>query len=164
MSKMVKVNNFKQVNFFLGGRTQVNTLEEGAKLYGGATIINNIPYSNIEAADDLQINDKNNTLSLYIPSTIDVNNNIDNTTYVNKYNNIIKKYFNADTTIEKTEGGWFSEDNNIVVIEKITIINVNIKNIDENKINFMLNLGLMVKHEMQQEGVSVTLNNSLMIV
>ena len=161
---MVKVNNFKQVNFFLGGRTQVNTLEEGAKLYGGATIINNIPYSNIEAADDLQINDKNNTLSLYIPSTIDVNNNIDNTTYVNKYNNIIKKYFNADTTIEKTEGSWFSEDNNIVVIEKITIINVNIKNIDENKINFMLNLGLMVKHEMQQEGVSVTLNNSLMIV
>lgn len=161
---MVKVNNFKQVSFFLGGRTQVNSLEEGAKLYGGATLINNIPYSNIEVADDLQIKDKDNTLSLYIPSTINVNNNVDNTTYVTKYNNIIKKYFNTDTTIENTEGGWFSEDNNVVVIEKITIINVNIKDIDENKINFMLNLGLMVKHEMQQEGVSITLNNSLMIV
>ena len=37
---LLNSKKFKQISFFLANRREVNSLEEGAKLYGGATLLN----------------------------------------------------------------------------------------------------------------------------
>ena len=43
---LLNSKKFNQINFFLANKREVNSLEEGAKLYGGATLLGNKIYSN----------------------------------------------------------------------------------------------------------------------
>ena len=156
---------FSQIDFFLGSKQIVKTLEAGAKKFGGATKINNTIYSNIEADNNIKVNAGNNTISLFIPSTIDADQTTDNSEYVNTYYGQIKKHFkNSNIVIHSTSGAWYSEDMNKVIIEDITIIEAVTSELTQNDINFMLNLGLEVKRVMSQESVSVCINSSLCLV
>lgn len=157
---------FSQIDFFLGGSKKVNSLEEGSKLYGGATQIGNEIYSNCEGTENIKINKKSNKIALFIPSTMDVDSAINSSEYVKRYYNLIKMYFhnNSDIIIHNAKGGWYSDDMQKVVVEDITIIEVVTDKLDEMAINYMLEMGLDVKKTMNQEAVSVTINGSLALV
>ena len=156
---------FNQISFFLSNKTLVSSLEDGAKKFGGATKIENTIYSNIEGDNNIKVNEDQNSISLFIPTTINADEKIDNTEYVLKYLNYIQNHFSGATIVTRnTNGAWYSEDMNKVIIEDITIIEVNTNELNQLDINYMLNLGLSVKKEMNQEGVSVSINSSLAIV
>lgn len=159
--------NSKNFNFqfFLSDNKQVNSLEAGAKENGGATKYNNGIYSNIPGSEYMTINESYNKLSVFIPDTISVNNTIDNKYYIREVQNMIKNlYNNSMITYYKTEGSWYSEDLNKVVYDNITIMSIELSTITEADINNFINIATWIKIEMQQEGVSININNSLAII
>ena len=164
----MKINSklFKEISFFLGGSKVVNNLEVGAIENGGATLMSNGQViSNIEKDNFISINKNNNVLRLFIPSTLDVNNSVDNIEFVEKYYNLIESmYPNKTITITNTKGSWYSDTTNSVVIEDITILELNIKEVKESDIRIFLNLGLQVKEDMKQDAVSVMCNDALCLV
>ena len=163
--KKISINNLVSVNFFLSNREKVNSLSTGAKKHGGATKTKTGIYSNYEGDDFIRINDEKNTISLLIPSTINVDKKINNSSYVEYYFSLITELYNInDLIVYNTNGSWYSEDLKKVVIEDITIIELNIEKISENDINTFLLLANEVKNDMSQEGVSVLVNDSLCIV
>ena len=157
-------SNLFSFNFFLGGRKQVNSLEQGAIDNGGATKINNKIYSNIETNEYIKVNNEGNTISILIPSTLNTDKQINNTKYVKRYNNILNKFYNSNDIIYySTQGSWYSEDLQKVVVENITIISLNIKKVTVADISLFNLLALQVKKDMKQEGVSVLINDALCI-
>lgn len=161
----MKINsNLFNFNFFLSGKKKVDNLEQGAKENGGATKFSDAVYSNYSKDEYIRVNNTNNTISILIPSTIDVNTNIDNEEYVIKYNSIIKNQYNSsDTVYYNTKGSWYSEDLNTVIVEDITIISINLKKVTIKDILFFKDLALQVKKDMNQEGVSIIINDALCI-
>ena len=160
---LLNSKNFNQINFFLANRREVNSLEEGAKLYGGATLLGNKIYSNYEDGDYIKILENNNTISIIIPSTLDADIEINNAEYVSKYLSILNKEY-KNITVCDSVGSWYSDDLNKVIIEKNTIITINSNNLTAEDINSMLNLGILIRDDMRQEAVSVLVNDSLCIV
>ena len=164
----MKINSklFKEISFFLGGSKVVNNLESGAIENGGATLMGNGQViSNIEKDNFISINKNNNILRLFIPSTLDVNNSVDNIEFVEKYYNLIESMYTGKIiTITNTKGSWYSDTTNSVVIENITILELNIKEVKESDIRIFLNLGLQVKEDMKQDAVSVMCNDALCLV
>ena len=156
---------FNQISYFLSNKKSVSSLDAGAKRFGGATKIENTIYSNIKGSNNLKVNDNQNSISLFIPSTINADEKIDNSEFVEKYFNYIENHFNnANIIVRKTNGAWYSDDMRKTIIEDITIIEVNTVKLNRSDISYMLNLGLGVKKEMNQEAVSVTINKSLCLV
>lgn len=165
----MKINSklFKEISFFMGGSKVVKSLESGALENGGATLMGSGEViSNIEKDNFISINKNNlNILRLFIPSTLDVNNSVDNIEFVEKYYNLIEDMYPDKTiTITNTKGSWYSDTANSVVIEDITILELNIKEVKESDIRIFLNLGLQVKEDMKQDAVSVMCNNALCLV
>lgn len=159
--------NSKKFNFsfFLSNRKKVKSLEEGAIKYGGATKFDDAIYSNIAGNEYITLNETNNTISLFVPSTIDVNKKADNTEQVNYCIRQLKRYYNnANIKYYDTKGSWWSDDLQKIVIENITIITLELNTITEADIINFIELGNWIKKEMKQEGVSITINAALAIV
>ena len=154
---------FKQISFFLANRKEVNSLEEGAKLYGGATLLNGKFYSNYEDGSYIKLLEGKNSISIVIPSTLDADIEIDNSEYVSKYLSILNKEYKK-IIVNNSVGSWYSDDLNKVIIEKNTIITINSENLSAEDVNSMLNLAILIREDMKQEAVSVLVNNSLCIV
>ena len=116
--------------------------------------------------NSIEVDSKHNTLSIIIPSTVDIDKEIDNTQYAGYYRKIVNNYFNsARIDTYKSIGSWYSEDLNKVVIEKNAIITAKVdREITNKDIQFMLNLGKIVKKDMTQEAVSVLINEALCLV
>ena len=161
---LLNSKKFKQISFFLGGRKEVNSLEEGAKKYGGATLLSGKFYSNCENDDYINLLEGENSISAIVPSTLDADTEIDNTEYVTRYLKILNKEYSGKITVCDSVGSWYSDDLNKVIIEKNTIITINSKNLSAEDINSMLNLAILIREDMKQEAVSVLVNNSLCIV
>ena len=160
---LLNSKNFKQISFFLGGRKEVDSLEEGAKKYGGATLLSGKFYSNYDDGSYIKLLEGENSISIIIPSTLDADVEIDNSEYVAKYLSILSKEYKK-ITVNNSEGSWYSDDLNKVIIEKNTIITINDKNLSAEDINSMLNLAILIREDMKQEAVSVLVNDSLCIV
>ena len=160
---LLNSKKFKQISFFLANRKEVNSLEEGAKLYGGATLLDGRFYSNYEDGSYIKLLEGKNSISIVIPSTLDADVEIDNSEYVTKYLSILNKEYEK-ITVSNSVGSWYSDDLNKVIIEKNTIITINSKNLSAEDINSMLNLAILIREDMKQEAVSVLVNNSLCIV
>ena len=160
---LLNSKKFKQISFFLANRKEVNSLEEGAKLYGGATLLNGKFYSNYDDGDFIKLLEGKNSISIIIPSTLDADIEIDNSEYVTKYLSILNKEYEK-ITVSNSVGSWYSDDLNKVIIEKNTIITINSENLSVEDINSMLNLAILIREDMKQEAVSVLVNNSLCIV
>lgn len=162
----MKINSklFDQISFFLSGITKVENLNVGAVQFGGATALHDGIYSNIQKDNFITINKSNNQLSVFIPSTISADKQVNNSYFIKKYYDIIEANYNGTITALKTNGSWYSEDMNKVIIENITILSLNIKNVTQKDITFFLELGKQVKREMSQEAVSVTINTCLALV
>ncbi len=166
MKKTINVNSLKGVEFFLGGMEKVDNLEIGAKKNGGATLFKEGVFSNYDNGENNIIIDSNkNTISIIIPSTIDVDKEIDNKEYVEYYSSIIKNYAKfKNVFFYNSIGSWFSDDLNKVIIEKNTIITIEVDDLTSKDIMFMINLGKIVKKDMTQEAISVIVNNALCLV
>ena len=166
MKKFIELNSLKGIEFSLCARKKVNDLTIGALENGGATLLNNGVYSNYDNGDNkIMINEKN-TISIIIPSTIDADKEINNTEYVNYYSRIIKNYAKfKNVFFYNSIGSWYSDNLNKVIIEKNTIITCELNaNITVKDVQFMLNLGKIVKNDMSQESVSVLVNDALCLV
>ena len=160
---LLNSKKFKQISFFLANRREVNSLEEGAKLYGGATLLNGKIYSNYDDGSYIKLLEGENSISIIIPSTLDADVEIDNSEYVAKYLSILSKEYKK-ITVNNSVGSWYSDDLNKVIIEKNTIITINSENLSVEDINSMLNLAILIREDMKQEAVSVLVNDSLCIV
>lgn len=160
MLNKLNLNNI----FFLSDRVEVNSLEEGAKKFGGSTKFENgVCVSGIQKDNELIVNSKVDTItSLFIPSTLNVNKQINNSTYVNRYKEIMSKIFKGEIVITEAQGSWV-DNNGEVVIEKQTILSV-YEPLGVTKYNKLIRLAKRVKREMLQEGVTVTVDNSFLIV
>ena len=159
--------NSKKFNFsfFLSDRKKVSSLDVGAKTYGGATRFNSGIYSNVPGSDYIKVNDKNNTLSVFIPSTMDIDKKTDNSDIIVYSVNYLKNHYNNNDIIYyATSGSWFSEEKQVTVIEDITIISVDMKTVTEKDIDTFKDLALYIKQAMNQEGVSIAINAALAIV
>ena len=164
MTNSINANQFN-FNFFLGGRKKVKSLSDGAMQYGGATQFKNNIYSNVEASDLIEVNDINNTLALFVPSTLDTDKKIDNTNYVLSTIQKIQNRYNLKNIVYyDTSGSWYSDDMQKVIIEDITIIQIDLQKVNELDIKFFQKLALEIKKVMSQEGVSFTINDALAIV
>lgn len=64
----------------------------------------------------------------------------------------------------RTEGSWYSEDKNEVIIENITIITVTKDDMNPVDIYIFKLLADWIKKEMQQEGVTLAINSAMAIV
>ena len=164
---MLKINSNKfNFQFFLSGNKKVDTLEAGAIAYGGATKFDDGVYSNIEGSEFIELKKSDNQISVFIPSTLDVNTKTDNQVYIKKSVNYLKRFYDITNNLKyyKTSGSWYSDDLQKVVVEDITIITLSLNELTETDINIFIELAQIIKKEMSQEGVSIAINNSLAII
>ena len=159
--------NSKKFNFsfFLSDRKKVNSLEEGARIYGGATKFDDAIYSNIAGNEYITINENKNNISLFVPSTVNVNRQVNNSNVVTYcYNKLQLLYNNNNIKYYDTMGSWFSDDLQKVIIENITIITLELNTITEADIYNFIHLSNWIKKDMSQEGVSIAINTALAII
>ena len=166
MKKSINVNSLKGVDFFLGGIEKVDSLEIGAQKNGGATLFKDGIYSNYDnGKNNIIIDSKKNTISIIIPSTINIDKEIDNKKYVEYYSSIIKNYAKfKNVFFYNSIGSWFRDDLNKVIIEKNTIITIEVNDLTIKDIMFIINLGKIVKKDMNQEAISIIVNSALCLV
>lgn len=156
-------------SFFLSHRINVNSLEEGAKKYGGATknIETGEIWSNVHKNEFIYIQPKNNKVSVFIPSTNNINQENKElqkqvTSYIIK--NLQAFYPNKNISFERALGSWYSHELNNVVYDNIIIASVTVDALTERDIRLFIRLAKYIKKEMFQESVTVTINNSLGLV
>ena len=158
-------SNMFGFDFFLSDYVKVDNLETGAKMYGGATRFDSAVYSNIEGNDLIEVKDFENELSIFIPSTTNVDVEVDNKFYVEESLEFLEKYYNIhNLRFYRTEGSWYSEDKKEVIIENITIITVTKDDVSPVDIYIFKLLADWIKKEMRQEGVTITVNSAMAIV
>lgn len=162
--KKINISNFDKISYFMSDLVKVDSLENGAIKNGGATKFKNGYYSNVEKNDFITINDKNNKISLFVPSTLH-DKEINNKKFVEKYYNEIKKEYKDKTiTLFDTKGSWYSEELDKVIIEKVTILSIDKKEVTKKDINTFIRLAENIKEKMYQENVSVSVNSALCII
>ena len=151
---------FGENTFYLANRIQVESLEDGAVQYGGATLINGKIYSNINESEELNLNMKN-TVGILVPSTMDININIDNKKYVEEVEAVLKDF---GKTISKfdSKGSWYS-DTEGVVVEENTIVTFE-SNGNPFDLQLLKYLAEKLKSDMKQEAITIILNDGIAIV
>lgn len=151
---------FGENTFYLANRIQVESLEDGAVQYGGATLIDGKIYSNIEESEKLKLNMKN-TVGILVPTTIDVNVKVDNKKYVEEVENTIKDF---GKTINKfdSKGSWYS-DTEGVVVEENTIVTFE-SNGNPFDLKLLKYLAEKLKIDMNQEAITIILNDGIAII
>lgn len=164
---MLKINSNKfNFQFFLSGNKKVENLETGAMQNGGATKFDDGVYSNIQGSEFIELKKSDNQISIFIPSTMNINNKTDNQVYINKSINYLERFYSITNNLKyyKTSGSWYSEDLKKVVIEDITIITLKLNTLTELDIQIFTDLANIIKKDMHQEGVSIAINKSLAII
>ena len=151
---------FGENTFYLANRIQVESLEDGAVQYGGATLIDGKIYSNVEESEELKLNMKN-TVGILVPSTIEVNTKINNKKYVEDVENTIKDF---GKTINKfdSKGSWYS-DTEGVVVEENTIVTFE-SNGNPFDMQLLKYLAKKLKTDMKQEAITIILNDGIAII
>lgn len=158
-------SNMFGFDFFLSDCVMVDDLKAGARMYGGATKFDDATYSNIEGSNFIKIQLDKNELSIFIPSTTDVNVKVNNRYYVKEAINFLEIYYNIQNLrFYNTEGSWYSDDNKEVIIENITIITLTTDNLKAIDIYIFKLLAEWIKQEMRQEGVTLAINSAMAIV
>lgn len=160
-------------NFFLSDRTKVTDLDQAAKRYGGATknidtgeIFSNVPGSEFISIEKGSIN----TLSVYIPDTMNVNEEINKEKHQEILYEVVHQIYDRygskglTPTYERGLGSWYSEELQQVVYDNIIIASVDLLEVDTSDIKFFISLAKLIKRQMKQEGVTITINTAMAIV
>jgi hypothetical protein len=167
---MQKINSkLFPFSFFLSDKKEVENMEESAKMYGGCTknLYTDEMYSNVANSEYIKVNENMNTISLFIPDTINVSEKA-NKTLIGKIiqycaNRIQNKYQDIPM-VENALGTWYSTDKQEVVIDNIILLSTHIDKLTIIDITYFVSLAKYIKQEMKQEGVSISVNDSLCIV
>lgn len=102
----------------------------------------------------------NHKVTIYVPSTVDVNKEINNTEYVNKVLEKLSTYFGGATCTEAT-GCWMSETAGLVR-ESITMCYAFCdKKAYKDHFNDVKSICEWLKTEMNQEAISLEIDNVL---
>ena len=151
---------FGENTFYLANRIQVESLEDGAVQYGGATLIDGKIYSNVEESEELKLNMKN-TVGILVPTTININTKINNKKYVEDVENTIKD-FGKNISKFDSKGSWYS-DTEGVVVEENTIVTFE-SNGNPFDMQLLKYLAKKLKYDMKQEAITIILNDGIAIV
>lgn len=144
--------------FNLSEKRIVNSLEEGAKLYGGATKIGEVIYSNYNENNEFEVKENDNTVGVIVPGTLDVDTKIDNFKFVNR---VLEMLGNRLVQNVEIQGAWTME-NGEVVIEDNNLITFTTNNLIED-LELLKDVAAYLKEAMNQEAVSIIVNDSLAI-
>lgn len=103
-------------------------------------------------------------VAIYVPSTLDVDKNIDNSIYVNMVTSKLCKLFGGATSYN-VMGSWYSDELKKVVTENVTIVYSNCtKGQLENNIFQVWDIANTLRLEMSQECISLEINGDLYFV
>lgn len=103
-------------------------------------------------------------VAIYVPSTLDVDKNIDNSIYVNMVTRKLCKLFGGATSYN-ANGSWYSDELKKVVTENVTIIYSNCtKDQLEKNIFQVWDIANDLKNTMSQECISLEINGDLYFV
>ena len=155
---LFNMNTIFEGTFNLSKKRIVNTLEEGAKLYGGATKMNGTIYSNYDNTDIFELNDNMNRLGVIVPGTLDVDSKIDNSKFKNQVIKMLEGKLVEDVEVE---GAWTMENGN-VVIENNNMLLFDSTNIVED-LELLKGIAEYLKVAMSQEAISIIVNEGLVI-
>lgn len=144
--------------FNLSEKRIVNSLEEGARLYGGATKIGETIYSNYNESNEFEVKENDNTVGVIVPGTLDVDTKIDNFKFVNQ---VLEMLGNRLVQNVEIQGAWTME-NGDVVIEDNNLITFTTNNLIED-LELLKDVAAYLKEAMNQEAVSIIVNDSLAI-
>lgn len=154
--KKINVSDY----YYLAEGKQIKQEEIGS----GATKFNGQWVTNYNESNEIIANNTNK-LSIYVPSTIDINKVNDN--FEQLTNDTIKKLKNElNTNVERydTQGAWKTEEGSIVY-EDINILSIEATEENlENNLNYFIGLAKQFKKDLAQEGISIGINNGLLII
>ena len=154
MKKTLKTNYFYLMN---SKQIKEEEITSGATKFDGQWV------TNYQESDTIEIKD-NNELSIYVPSTIDVDkiNEQFELLTINTVN-MLQKEFNTTVKRIDTKGAWKSEQG--LVFENINILSIdtNFKEF-ESTLKYFINLAEQFKKDLNQEGISIGINDGLMII
>lgn len=101
-------------------------------------------------------------ITVYVPSTVNVNEKTDTTEYVNKTHELLSRCFGGATET-KAIGSWISDSG--LVKEKTTMIFSFCKDVDlENHIEEVIDWCEIMKKELTQEAIAMELNGELYFI
>lgn len=104
-----------------------------------------------------------NKVSVYVPATINVNTEIDNSKYIDQAMEILSNAFGGATKIDVL-GGWISDKYGLVK-EKTTLVYSNTSDEDlKNNIDKVLDFCETLKTELSQEAIALEINNELYFI
>ena len=143
-------------------RVTVNTLEAGAIEYGGATMIGDYIYSNIDTGDDINVYEVNR-YGIIVPSTVDIDVSIDNTEYVKTIKQMLS-FISDDMESIEVKGSWYSTTLQKVIIEDNIILTFNSDKDSDEVLQYLRVVADYLKCVMTQEAVSIVFNEGLIII
>ena len=103
-------------------------------------------------------------VAIYVPSTVNVNQTIDNSQYTSKVSIELSRLFGGATQTNAI-GSWYSKDLNKLVTEEVTIVYSNCTKSDLDKhLLKVVDIASRLCNEMSQECISLEINGVLHFV
>lgn len=140
---------------FLTKRTRVESLEAGAKEYGGATRLEDgTVYSYTKTALEIPVRILND-ITIYIPAEV-----VGAEEWAINYilNN---KNFIGVQIPKQVKGSWYSKEQNSVIVEDITLLRFFISC---DYLTEVITFAEELKEEAKQEAISFEVNNEYMVI
>jgi hypothetical protein len=166
----MKISSTKfNLQYFLSSMKKVKSLELGAKTFGGAThnLDTNELWSNCEGNEFINVNSTKNTVSIFVPTTVDGNKKATESKIIHMLQVVdskMKKVKNYTTIQSQAIGSWYSEELQEVIIENIFIVSQEVQFLTEVEIQLYVEVANYVKKAMSQECVSLGINKALLLV
>lgn len=105
----------------------------------------------------------NHSIGIFVPSTLSVDQNVDNQAQVQAALSFLGGLFGGATS-SNAEGVWQSTDGNLVV-EQVTIVKTFVsKKALEQYLDEVINFATQLKKDMRQEAVAIDVDNQLILV
>jgi len=102
-------------------------------------------------------------VKIYIPGTINKNENFDNSVFVDNTLKLLSEFFGGSTSY-KAVGCWLSQNSGLIK-ENVTICESYCKEKDlQVNIDKLIDYCEQIKHELNQEAISLEINNKLYFV
>ena len=145
--------------FMLAEKSVVESLESGAKEFGGATKIGDLIFSNHTENSEFNIYEgMENTIGVIVPGTIDVDSKIDNFKFKNRVLEMLENRLVEDCPVE---GAWIME-NGQCVIENNNLLTFK-SDCNPADLELLKKIADYLKVAMNQEAISIVINDSLII-
>lgn len=145
--------------FMLAEKSVVESLESGAKEFGGATKIGDLIFSNHTENSEFNIYEgMKNTIGVIVPGTIDVDSKIDNFKFKNRVLEMLENRLVEDCPVE---GAWIME-NGQCVIENNNLLTFK-SDCNPADLELLKKIADYLKVAMSQEAISIVINDSLII-